>query len=363
MKSCLSKPSFGVAFFILLVLWGPSCVWDAGGGEGPAAGLTVLTWNVQNLFDDVDDGSEYSEFDPGQGWTRRQFLDRLERAAGVLRAAGLPDLAALQEVENLNTATVLRDRFLADAGYREVVVVPTAGSAVNTALLSKLPLERVSLWEPPPEPGETLRGILEVELVWQGRRLVVLNNHWKSRQPEAAATEPARRKQAAVVRRRVRELEARLDRPGILVVGDFNTDLAGNTVLGSVRPALVRSQGRGYEDQLVLGPPGEGRVADVWEALTAPGSYCLRGRWCRLDHIFFAGAIGTEEPWVLDQPRVWTAGLVGSDGQPRAWSPREPAGISDHLPLIVRLSVNPATASPAPGDVRPADRAGWARAE
>ena len=28
---------------------------------------TVMSWNVQNLFDAVDDGNEYSEFDPSFG--------------------------------------------------------------------------------------------------------------------------------------------------------------------------------------------------------------------------------------------------------------------------------------------------------
>ena len=29
--------------------------------------IDILTYNVQNLFDDVDDGTEYSDFDPGLG--------------------------------------------------------------------------------------------------------------------------------------------------------------------------------------------------------------------------------------------------------------------------------------------------------
>jgi len=43
------------AFFALAAWYAP-----------PASALTLMSYNLQNLFDDVRNGTEYREFDPGK---------------------------------------------------------------------------------------------------------------------------------------------------------------------------------------------------------------------------------------------------------------------------------------------------------
>ena len=53
-----------------------------------AAGLTLMSYNVQNLFDDVDNGSEFREFNPSRGgWNSEMFHLRVGTIAEVVRAA------------------------------------------------------------------------------------------------------------------------------------------------------------------------------------------------------------------------------------------------------------------------------------
>ena len=67
-----------LAFILLFVQ-----LWPAG-----ARDLTVLTYNVENLFDDVHDGSEFPEFDPARGtWNSDLFHMRVETIAEVVRKA------------------------------------------------------------------------------------------------------------------------------------------------------------------------------------------------------------------------------------------------------------------------------------
>ena len=86
------------ALFAVLVL-GSCAMPDAAGT------WTVASWNVQNLFDGIDNGTEYSEFDPEDGeWTDELYRIRLEKTAEILLSlcSGGPDLIILQEVENQN---------------------------------------------------------------------------------------------------------------------------------------------------------------------------------------------------------------------------------------------------------------------
>ncbi|MDD4953032.1 MAG: endonuclease/exonuclease/phosphatase family protein, partial [Desulfovibrionaceae bacterium] len=308
------------------------------------------------------------EFDPSQGWTRRLYWNRLERAAAVINQAcpGGPAIVALQELENRNVLLTLRDRFLPMGGYREAILVPTPGSAVNVGFLSRLPVLRTAVLDPPVADDEVLRACLEIEVEVGGRRLVVLNNHWKSRPPEVRSTEVWRRAQAAVLNRRLAELSQRPDRPGILVVGDFNTDLAGNAQLAGDLPALVRSlNGRADRPQLCLGQSDNDLVLeDVWDRLTEPGSYWFRGRWSRLDHVLLTGGFKPGGAWNVGHAAVvQLAAQRAGDGSPRAWSQRDVAGISDHFPLIVRLELTPGRAGRAPVVDHPAGPAGLGRAD
>ena len=49
--------------------------------------ITVISWNVCNLFDSTDNGTEYAEFDPsGDEWGRELYLLRLNNTASVLNS-------------------------------------------------------------------------------------------------------------------------------------------------------------------------------------------------------------------------------------------------------------------------------------
>ena len=73
----------------------------------PVGAVTVLSYNVQNLFDDVDDGLEYDEYRSSSGWDRDAYFARLSRVDEVVRlatGATLVDAIVLQEVESPRVA-------------------------------------------------------------------------------------------------------------------------------------------------------------------------------------------------------------------------------------------------------------------
>jgi len=81
--------------------------------------LTLMTYNVQNLFDEVNDGTEYSDFIIGQGnWSEDLFHLKLLQLSDVLilHPAGGADIILLQEIENRNSLDVLNTHYLKGAG-------------------------------------------------------------------------------------------------------------------------------------------------------------------------------------------------------------------------------------------------------
>ena len=221
--------------------------------------ITILSYNVQNLFDATEDGSEYAEFDPSAGvWTADAADAKASSIARVIRRAvrGGPDVLCLQEVENGRVVADLARDHLGRQGYRYAAVSETPGSAVEVALLSRLPIEEARVHAPVrgwPQlhsggrsRGATLRPVLEVRLETAGAPLHLFVNHWKSKSGGARETEPARRAAARVVARRMRTIVADDPRAEIVVCGDLNEspsafDEAGGAYPTALMPPSTRS--------------------------------------------------------------------------------------------------------------------------
>jgi endonuclease/exonuclease/phosphatase family metal-dependent hydrolase len=309
--------------FGALLVWSTSCSFDF--TPRPSETLSVITWNVENLFDEVDDGTEYPEFDPQKGWTRADFWQRCESLSKVIHACtpGGPDLLVLEEVETPHALEVLNSRFLGDLGYRYSWITPPEFAGMRTGYLSRYPLLKTGVhWPELPGTGQ-LRPILEAELDIGGRHLVVLANHWKSRIPTPEATEPLRKLTADALGKRLTELQDRADQPLVIAVGDFNTSVELS------RPWPNPSLSGSLERTVI----GEVELTDPWAMAGEPhGSNFYRGQWTVLDHMFLLSSSLRTGDWVaLDFHPVRYA------PKPLAWGPRTRNGVSDHFPLLLVL--------------------------
>ncbi len=316
------------------------------------AKITIMSYNVHNLFDDVDDGSEYAEFKSEKSiWGTEQFEKKLKRLAQVIRMCCFKgaDVIALQEVENLNALRLLRERYLKGMGYNYVVTAPQEGVAVRVALLSRLPIRQVRCHSMAEWEGNPLRNILEAELEYKGNTFFIFNNHWKSKSGGVQPTEQARLYAASVILRRIRSiLEERPD-ADIVILGDLNENVEEYL---EVRSGVSRG---GYQTALIpISAPFEesygttsifladrpeaagifnGRLVlyEPWYELDMQerGSYLFQARWQTPDHILLS------------------AGLF--DGQGLAYQPGDfkversdfllKWEYSDHLPLIIILRI------------------------
>jgi endonuclease/exonuclease/phosphatase family metal-dependent hydrolase len=325
-------------------------------GEDPAPSeLTILSWNVQNLFDDVSDGTEYDEFNPAEGeWTSALFQKRLDRIAEVFDDVleDEPDIVLLQEIENSNTLEVLGRESLKDR-YPWRILFDDRELTVHTAVLSSLPIESVARLETGYWGQIPLRPIQEIHFDVEGKELVLFNNHWKSRSGGAAATEQGRIAAAEVLTGRIRQLLG--DSPEALVVagGDFNENHDEYKQTGRLyRTALfpvIEDVPEEWNGSLFLCSDGgdatlsEGKLVlySPWFEAHSAGTYVYKSQWEKIDHFFLWKTLFDGKGYEYSDFQVMKVHpLLNDFGFPARWETYSEEGYSDHLPILLKIGNN-----------------------
>ena len=184
--------------------------------------VEILSWNVQNLFDGIDDGSEYPEFDPGGGkWNQRLYRRRLDRIGSILAKIGRdgPDIIILQEIEKARITDDLAQGQLKNKGYRYRLAVPGYG-IIRSAVLSRYPVFDVQVVECGFWGERSLRPLLIFSLQLPDEAIRVIAVHWKSPRGGRKWTEKARYREALITRNRVEDLLKLNHKQKILIIGD-----------------------------------------------------------------------------------------------------------------------------------------------
>ncbi|HUF19341.1 MAG TPA: endonuclease/exonuclease/phosphatase family protein [Burkholderiales bacterium] len=321
--------------------------------------VTIMTFNVENLFDTEDDPGKddrtYLPLEMKQTAEHRaacaqvevpRWRDQclnwdwsegiLERKLQVVAAAILqvddgqgPDIVALQEVENLDVLERLRTQYLADAGYLPSILIEGDDNrGIDVGFLSRLELaERPELHRIPfgadPQRVADTRGILEATFVLpDGSLLTGYAVHFP------APFHPTDMRIAAY--RFLAGLRASLpaDRPAF-AAGDFNTtaeeDARESMLDRFARPHWTVVHDKGCRDR-----SGECRGTSY---------YARDDSWSYLDMILWAPAQdrGAHATWHFRENSVRianeTAAQVREDGTPARFAMPEGSGVSDHWPL------------------------------
>ena len=223
-RRLLRRPGMRLAA-VLAVL--AACAPDLGSSGPtvrPAAAVRVATWNVHDLFDEVDRLAAPGELDTVP--THAEVEAKLNALAAVLLRLDA-DVVVLQEVEDAGVLGRLAGR----TGYPEARLVEGYDPrGIDVAALSRLPVDAYVSHLGERDPlGRPLwpRDCVEVHLRAPGRPLVVVASHFSS----SLSDDGTRRAWQAA---RLREIAdgVRRARPGALVLagGDLN-DTPGSAAL------------------------------------------------------------------------------------------------------------------------------------
>jgi endonuclease/exonuclease/phosphatase family metal-dependent hydrolase len=325
--------------------------------------LTIVGWNVLSLFDGNDDGFEYSEFKGDAGWNNEKYQARLNEISGAVVDALNPDILALIEVENYGVMQDLAEH--PKMGYHWYFFANAPGASLGVGVLSRFPLIETKAHSLHFSLGGIPRPVAEVRVDTGSGPLVLLICHWKSKLGGAKQTELMRRAAAGIITRRIGELAVEDPSIPVIVLGDLNenhdeftridgayicallpdTDKAAE--LAAPLPGRLRPE---VQDFLVLSgqkPPeaayfnrAAGVVYSPWlDHPDGQGSYYYKEDWETIDHFLLNAALFDEQGWEYEAFDIFSEPpFAKASGVPYPYNPKTGNGLSDHLPIVLRLN-------------------------
>jgi predicted extracellular nuclease len=314
----------------------------------PKRNLTVVFYNVENLFDIINNqGARDGEFTPAgeNKWTTERYLKKLNDIAKVLSSVNkneLPEIIGLCEIEN---RTVLNDLLKTESlkkGKYEVAHFESPDyRGIDCALLyrpdefrliSKRPV-RVSF---PDDPEYSTRDILYVKgKTLNNEEFHIFVNHWPSRIGGLEETEKKRVAVAGILKSKTDSVLQQNPEANILIMGDMNDEPSNKSlsaVLGAKNPET-----------------GIAPLVNVMfpQHVEKNGSYNYRGNWNMLDNIIVSDDMLDgkgfrcidrkgyvfHEPWMEYKAENGTVSPNRTYGGPNYYG-----GVSDHFPVYVKFS-------------------------
>ena len=287
---------------------------------GWSAVFSVASYNVENLFDGVNDGSEYPDFSLGNnGWNVSMAEVKFLHTRQAIQAIDA-DILGLQEIENQRVLKMLAEA----TGYPYYAFSKADDAPIGIGVLSRY---AIITQETLPIYGERTRPLLHVKIATPDEPVHLWVNHWPSlKHPESLRLKVAKQLYDAV--KQVKE-------PTILL-GDFNTPITQNSV---IRRQFSDLFAQGWYD-----PWSEMPLQRRW-------SHDFFGKKSALDRILlsnlFFDAKGLDYAKgsfdVLSLPLLTT-----KEGKPYRWGRKDKGkgvhtgeGYSDHFPIKLKLSTTP----------------------
>jgi endonuclease/exonuclease/phosphatase family metal-dependent hydrolase len=331
---------------LLLLLLALGC--NAPAPENASGDYLFCFWNTENFFDNKVNGwhnEPDKDFDRWFGDNKAVFDQKLKNLTEVLAALNDgkgPDILALAEVEVESTAAEALMDALNKAikegtpPYRHILMKnPHGGRNIATAILTRLPVvaDRTQLL------GHRHR-ILEGHLVVNDKDLAVLASHWTSRVSDKVGE--GRKKYADQIYGRFRAMYKANAEVSLLICGDFNDNPDDAAVKDLLRadgdtPRLVdlfakmwdENKGKGVGTHFYRGHPF---IFD--QIVVSPGMLNGKGGWQCLPET----AEIVKHRFVVPRGRNKGHPLAfGNEKEKVALGER---GVSDHLPVTVRLRLN-----------------------
>lgn len=308
---------------------------------------TVVSYNVENLFDIVDDPNiPDEEFLPEseKQWNKERYqkkLDDLVKVISEINPKELPEIIGLVEVENREVLEdLIRTGALADEKYDIVHEESPDYRGIDVALIYRKNAFKVVAHETLPvifsdDPEFKTRDILHVEGKIRNKTVHLFVNHWPSRIGGEDKTEPKRILAAKVLKKKVDQLLADDPKVRIIIMGDMNDEPSNKSLLETLG---AQSPDSGMKLVNLMMPD---------DALGF-GTYFFSGNWNMLDHLIVSYGlingrgiqVDKNKGFVYQNDWMVFTNKNGDKTPNRSYvGNKYVGGVSDHFPVYFRMIV------------------------
>lgn len=310
----------------------------ATGEEPDLQGVSVVFYNVENLFDTQDDPrTNDNDFTPrGEyRWTRERYTTKCRHLAEAISWTGaeLPWLIGLAEVEDRAVVEDLARTPPLDRGHYSIVHQDSPDErGIDVALLLREQGDGLELrsaeWLEVALAGDRTRDVLYARLRLRGSDWHVFVNHWPSRGGGQRETEPKRMAAAHVVRERVDRILAADPAARVLIMGDLNDGPTDRSVQKGLRASCTVDVKADLFDLMCMDQPA------------GHGSHQYDGAWNYLDQFVVSRSVlrhvsSAQAHW--DERLLFKHPKFGLSPDKTYGGGRYQGGYSDHLPIVLEL--------------------------
>ena len=315
--------------------------------------VTVAFYNLENLFDTIDQENNDEEFLPegANRWTPERYQHKLRNMSHVISLIGGdgPAIIGVAEIENRGVLEdLIAQDSLRDKHYDIVHYDSPDRRGIDCAILYqpevyKVFASGVRAVEIPNEPWIKTRDVVYASGLLDGEIVHVLVGHWPSRSGGEAVSLHRRMAAAKTMRSVADSLYTLFPRSKVIMMGDFNDD----PISPSVRDGLG-----------VQNHPDQTKPADYYTPMLqlynkGMGTLAYRDVWNLFDIIVVNGELIGSNPttWQLYRDPETTdmafifkqPFMIQQSGQYKGYTLRTfvggqwQGGYSDHFPVYVYL--------------------------
>ena len=314
---------------------------------------TVAFYNVENLFDTINDPKKFDDDRTPNGadrWTSKVYNDHVQKIAKVISEIGAevtkhaPDIVGLAEIENENVVRdLINTGYLKKYNYGIIHYESPDARGVDVALIYKKSVFKPVSSFPYPlyltkEDGKPLytRDQLLVSGELDGEMVHFIVNHWPSRLGGEAKSRPYREKAAALNKQIIDSVLSKDPTAKIIAMGDFNDDPINSGFKNVLKAKDKREEVK------------QGELFNPMEAMLKKGMGTLayQDGWNLFDQFYFTYDLLKEDK---SSYRYWKSGifnrsyLANPKGRYKGYPFRSMSngnytwGYSDHFPIYMYL--------------------------
>lgn len=306
--------------------------------------LYFASWNLENLFDNVDDPDKNDEEYTKTGrkeWTDERIDLKLKNLSDVIREMNSkngPSILGVTEVEHQFLLDSMISRYFSDRNYKTAYAESPDNRGIDNGVifdadifsLSKIDTVRVDL-----ASGYPTRYIFQADLLHlNGIILHIFVNHWPSRRGGEEKSEPNRIMAADVLRHRINELYKVDLNSMILIMGDFNDEPSNKSIKENLGANFFNCENELKGEQLY------NLSSDLFEK--GEGTYLYQGDWNMLDQIIVSSSLlkSDKSKYLCDSFELFKPSfLLTKNGKykgaatPTFGGSKYLGGFSDHIPV------------------------------